>query len=79
LTEARKGDFVELGTGNTNQPIELLVWGDSHAMAVMPVLDAACRGARRSRRGGGAASDSPFGRLYRPFFQRPKERNRCFQ
>ncbi len=43
------GQFVELGSQDTNQPISVLIWGDSHAMAVTPVLDDLCR--RFSRRG----------------------------
>ena len=43
LNEALAGNFVVLGTGNKQQPIGLLVWGDSHAMAVMPVLDLLCK------------------------------------
>lgn len=43
LNEALQEDFVKLGTGNKNQPVSMLVWGDSHAMAVMPVIDDLCR------------------------------------
>ena len=43
LKEALKGDFIELGTGNKEKPIDVFVWGDSHAMAVMPVLDILCK------------------------------------
>ena len=43
LKDALNGSFVELGTGDKNQPINLFVWGDSHAMAVMPVLNALCK------------------------------------
>jgi peptidoglycan/LPS O-acetylase OafA/YrhL len=49
LEQAQSGQFVELGTRDTNQPISLLIWGDSHAMAITPVLDDLCR--RFSRRG----------------------------
>ena len=41
--EALNGDFTELGAGDKHQPINLLVWGDSFAMAVMPVLDDLCK------------------------------------
>lgn len=41
--EAAAGQFVELGAQNTNQPVEVLLWGDSHAMSVAPVLDELCR------------------------------------
>lgn len=43
LESAQRGDLIELGAGDKHRAIELLVWGDSHAMAVMPVLDALCR------------------------------------
>jgi len=43
LKQALAGHFVELGSGETNQPVSLMVWGDSHAMAVTPVLDDLCR------------------------------------
>ena len=43
LREAQNGEFPELGVGDKHQPVSLLVWGDSHAMATMPVLDALCR------------------------------------
>jgi peptidoglycan/LPS O-acetylase OafA/YrhL len=37
------GEFAELGAQSTNQPIGVLLWGDSHAMAVAPALDDLCR------------------------------------
>lgn len=43
LGEARNGEFNELGIGERNSPVDLLVWGDSHAMAVMPAVEALCR------------------------------------
>jgi peptidoglycan/LPS O-acetylase OafA/YrhL len=43
LKDALKGDFIELGTGDKHLPIDLVVWGDSHAMAVLPVLDVLCK------------------------------------
>jgi len=42
VDSALAGQFVPLGARNTNQPVELLVWGDSHAMAVAPVLNELC-------------------------------------
>jgi hypothetical protein len=40
LKDAMAGNFFELAAGNKKQsPIDLLVWGDSHAMSVMPILD----------------------------------------
>ena len=41
--QAAAGQFPELGAQSTNQPIEILLWGDSHAMAVAPALDELCR------------------------------------
>lgn len=43
LAEAQAGRWIELGTGDTSRRPELLVWGDSHAMAVLPAVDAICR------------------------------------
>ena len=43
LKGARAGAFRELGTGDKQRPVELLVWGDSHAMAAMPVFDTLCK------------------------------------
>jgi peptidoglycan/LPS O-acetylase OafA/YrhL len=43
LADALVGRFPELGSQPTNQPVKLLVWGDSHAMAIAPVLDELCR------------------------------------
>jgi len=33
------GKFAELGAQRANQPVEFMLWGDSHAMAVAPILD----------------------------------------
>jgi hypothetical protein len=43
LQQAAAGQFAELGAQSTNQPVEILLWGDSHAMSVAPVLDELCR------------------------------------
>ncbi|MFO1482521.1 MAG: acyltransferase family protein [Verrucomicrobiaceae bacterium] len=43
MKEALAGDFIELGEGDKNMPVEVLLWGDSHAAAVMPLLDALCQ------------------------------------
>jgi len=41
--QAAAGQFAELGGQSTNAPVVILLWGDSHAMAVAPVLDKLCR------------------------------------
>jgi len=41
--QAAAGQFAELGAQSSNQPIEILLWGDSHAMHVAPALDELCR------------------------------------
>jgi hypothetical protein len=41
--QAATGQFTELGAQSANQPIEILLWGDSHAMSVAPALDELCR------------------------------------
>ena len=43
LEQAVAGKFVELGTQNASAPISVLIWGDSHAMSVTPVIDELCR------------------------------------
>jgi peptidoglycan/LPS O-acetylase OafA/YrhL len=43
LQDAEAGRFVSLGSNGPGAPIRLLVWGDSHAMAVLPALDYLCR------------------------------------
>jgi peptidoglycan/LPS O-acetylase OafA/YrhL len=41
--KAEAGEFAELGGQDTNQPVELMLWGDSHAQALAPVIDDLCR------------------------------------
>ena len=53
LDDALNERFAELGAGDTIRPVHVLVWGDSHAMAVMPAIDQLCRDHRV--RGIGAA------------------------
>lgn len=43
LKDALNGDFHEFGNEDTNLPVSLLVWGDSHAQVEMPVLDVLCK------------------------------------
>jgi len=43
VQDAADGQFAELGGQSSNQPIRILLWGDSHAMSVAPVLDELCR------------------------------------
>jgi len=43
LGRVKSGQFMELGSAKSSQPIGLLVWGDSHAMAAAPALDDLCR------------------------------------
>lgn len=40
---AERGDFIPLGRVSSAVPISLMVWGDSHAWAVMPALDELCQ------------------------------------
>ena len=39
----RSGTLTELGAGDKEPEPSFLLWGDSHGMAVLPVLDALCR------------------------------------
>jgi hypothetical protein len=43
LRRARAHDFIELGRGDKKQPVDLFVWGDSHARAAMPAFDYLCK------------------------------------
>lgn len=40
--QVRRGQVVELGFTNST-PFDLIVWGDSHAMAIAPVINDLCR------------------------------------
>jgi peptidoglycan/LPS O-acetylase OafA/YrhL len=42
LEQAKAGQFFEIGVHDPGRPISLLIWGDSHAMSVTPVLDELC-------------------------------------
>jgi len=39
LSEALAGNFLKLGSSDKHQSIDIFLWGDSHANAVLPVLD----------------------------------------
>jgi len=43
LRNAQNGDFNPFGLNDTNLPVGLLVWGDSHAQVELPVLDLLCK------------------------------------
>ena len=43
LEDAQTGNFIGLGSRDANQPVRVIVWGDSHAMAVMPAIDSLCK------------------------------------
>jgi len=43
LASVQRGEFVPLGVVDPARPVELLVWGDSHAMAILHAVDAVCR------------------------------------
>jgi hypothetical protein len=42
LQDAEAGRFLGLGLKRPEDQIQLLVWGDSHAMAALPALDYLC-------------------------------------
>jgi peptidoglycan/LPS O-acetylase OafA/YrhL len=42
LGDAEAGRFLGLGSNMPNAPIQLMIWGDSHAMAALPALDYLC-------------------------------------
>jgi len=43
VAQAADGQFPDLGPMDAGQSIQVLVWGDSHAMAITPVVDELCR------------------------------------
>ena len=47
--QALAGRFIPIGTRQTNAPLDVLVWGDSHALAMTPLLDELC--AQKSQNG----------------------------
>ncbi len=42
LASVKKRDLIPIGVKSEDHPIDLLIWGDSHAMAILHVLDALC-------------------------------------
>ena len=53
LQDAKEGHFVPFGSTRPEDPLNVFVWGDSHAKVVLPVIDELCR--RQSLRGCSAA------------------------
>ena len=43
LQDALNGEFVEMGSGDKHLPVKLFVWGDSHAMMILSLLDTLCK------------------------------------
>jgi peptidoglycan/LPS O-acetylase OafA/YrhL len=43
VAQAAAGTFPQLGVATADRPVEVLIWGDSHAMALAPVIDELCR------------------------------------
>lgn len=43
LKDALAGDFIELGSGDKQMPISLILWGDSHSVALIPLIDILCK------------------------------------
>jgi len=40
VAEAKAGKFIPIGVRDTSLPISVMIWGDSHAMAIVPAFDA---------------------------------------
>lgn len=49
LEQAQAGQFVELGSAPGGQPVQVLLWGDSHAKAIACAFDDLCK--EHSQRG----------------------------
>lgn len=43
LDDVRKEKFIKLGDSQVTTPPRFLIWGDSHARMILPMLDALCR------------------------------------
>jgi len=43
LADVLAGNFLPLGNAAPNRPVQVMVWGDSHARSIMPVVDRLCR------------------------------------
>jgi peptidoglycan/LPS O-acetylase OafA/YrhL len=56
IDDAKEGRFVALGVDRGKKPADFLVWGDSHAKAMMPLLDQLAR--EHALSGDGAARSS---------------------
>jgi len=39
LDQVEAGQLIELGARDPTMPVDFLLWGDSHAMAIVPILD----------------------------------------
>jgi len=63
IASIRRGDLCRLGKKNDQRPPKVLVWGDSHADAIMPVVDQLCLDydipAEHASRGGSAPFTIP--------------------
>ncbi|WP_081161476.1 acyltransferase family protein [Ensifer aridi] len=57
--QIRRGELCRIGLQSSNEP-QFLVWGDSHAAAIAPAIDAAARGAGLSGMFVGRASCPPL-------------------
>jgi hypothetical protein len=43
LEQAKEGKFVELGGRSAEEPVFVIIWGDSHAMHITQAIDDLCR------------------------------------
>jgi peptidoglycan/LPS O-acetylase OafA/YrhL len=41
--DIKTGDLVPFGISDKERPVDILVWGDSHAMAALPAFDLLCK------------------------------------
>ncbi|MGD0088585.1 MAG: acyltransferase family protein [Planctomycetota bacterium] len=43
LQQVRNENFIELGLGDKSRKVDFFVWGDSHATAVLPIVNILCK------------------------------------
>lgn len=60
LEEAKAGELPSFGAASDNKPIDIVVWGDSHAMAALPALNDICNEARLNGRYATHSSTPPL-------------------
>ncbi|HEV3300433.1 MAG TPA: acyltransferase family protein [Planctomycetaceae bacterium] len=65
--------------GDAEAPAEILVWGDSHAMSVLPAIESACAEAKSSAQAATHSSRAPaLGYVFPSRYQPDEQEDACF-